>query len=178
MLGVALTKYPSKNGVAYVDRYISSNYDIDYISIVGNETIVKSIVATFISNGSIYLQDCPDYEYYYAYYRRNGMKYIIRQQKIDSGVLHSIVYCPERLEPKKMGNVGVLINPTLDDYFRLIEMKTTIPITKEWQDFLISLLNPLKMQYYGFESVYEVEIPHDEELSQSILEALSSGVIS
>jgi len=163
--------------IAYSDRYVQMGGIVYMLSLFGTPDLVKAISSALINKQEIRIEE--ENETFAPMARSLTNNYTVMQKKVCSGVNHCIIYLKDILNIQDIQSVAVIIEPTPDKLYDLLEAKYPTPLLPKWKDelyakFVTNSPNTMQLRTFGYESAVEIELPSQEELEFKVLDIVSS----
>ena len=162
---------------AYSDRYVQMGGIAYMLSLFGTPDLVKAISSALINRQEIRIEE--ENESFAPMARSLTNNYTVMQKKVCPGVNHCIIYLKDILNIQDIKSVAVIIEPTPDKLYDLLEAKYPTPLLPEWKyelydTFVTHSPQTMQLRTFGYESAVEIELPSQEELESKVLDIVSS----
>ena len=162
---------------AYSDRYIQMGGIVYMLSLFGTPDLVKAISSALMNKQEIRIEE--ENEIFSPLARSLTNKYTVMQKKVYPGVNHCIIYQKDILSIQDIQSVAVIIEPTPDKLYDLLDAKYPTPLLPDWKYELYDMFvthspNTMQLRTLGYDSAVEIELPSQEELESKVLDIVSS----
>ncbi len=92
---------------------------------------------------------------------------------------YCIIYQKDILSIQDIQSVSVIIEPTPDKLYDLLDAKYPTPLLPDWKYELYDMFvthspNTMQLRTLGYDSAVEIELPSQEELESKVLDIVSS----
>ncbi|KAA0257549.1 hypothetical protein FHQ18_09405 [Deferribacter autotrophicus] len=150
----------------YTDKYIERGSFIYLMSIFGTPELVKGLTSAILTGEEIEVENDG------VMARSNTTKYTFIQKKVGQNLVHCLLYQKELFVFNQINKVAVIIEPTIEKIYELIDSKISTPLIPEWKEFIMELVNPIPLNTFGYKSAVEIEIPEESYIENEIINNL------
>lgn len=162
------------NDNAFTDGYIQDRGEALIVSIFGAPELIKAVIASFLKGSGIRVM-CENYPE--TLYRNSGTHYSVLQKRVSPDVVHAIIYQRDTISVNEIqpGGIAVLVDPTPEKYYRLINKKYPTPLLPYMAEdlynrFVVRSNETIELGTFGkFGLAYSVQLPSQEELESAVI---------